>query len=378
MKAPTTVAPGRPVAPMDPIQYESNAATSVGAISWSEHLRRFRRRVVTIPALAMIASCLFALLPLLLVATTALDLVRPRRPWARSRAVLSISWIVLCEVVGVVVAFLVWIALLMHRNRERFVRHNAHLQRVWTNALFAGARRIFAMKLELEGELDEKDGPLLVLVRHASLVDTVLTAAVFANRHDLRLRYVLKSELLGDPCIDIVGHRLQNAFVSRGADTRRDVEKIELLTAGLGSKDGVLIYPEGTRFSQRKLERIRARLAPDPIAGPRAARFQNVLPPRLGGTLALLESMSNTDVVIVSHTGLEGAASLGDFWKGELVGKTLRVHVRRVPQASIPRSKAERTEWLMERWHEVDDWVGKASAMDADAPSKQSHQRQAG
>ena len=49
----------------------------------------------------------------------------------------------------------------------------------------------------------------------------------YAIPHQVRLRYVLKRELLLDPCLDIVGNRLPNCFVARsGADAQADIDKV--------------------------------------------------------------------------------------------------------------------------------------------------------
>ena len=107
-----------------------------------------------------------------------------------------------------------------------------------------------------------------------------------------RLRYVLKRELLWDPCLDIVGHRLPNCFIERGAKiSAPEIERIRGLAQDLGPTDGVLIYPEGTRFTPERREAVLARIEArgDTALLERARALQNVLPPRLGGSLALLE-----------------------------------------------------------------------------------------
>lgn len=296
-------------------------------------------------------------LPLGLPILALLDTIRPTRSWARCRALLSLSWIAFCEVVGVVGTFVLWLLFVVHRSPQRFHRHNSALQRSWTSALFAGARWIFQMRLETSGLEQVKDGPVILLVRHASLVDTVLTAAVLANPNRLRLRYVLKDELLNDPCIDIVGNRLPNAFVSRTSKTNADVRKVRSLADTLQADEGVLIYPEGTRFSQKKLQRIQARLKDDPVAGAHASELRHVLPPRAGGTLTLLQNAPDADVVVLAHKGLEGAATLGDFWRGELVGRTLYVSATRFAAEDIPAEARLNPAWLMERWRDVDEWL---------------------
>lgn len=339
---------------------EGVVTTKIFKTSWTEHLKRIRRRSITIPALYCVAAILLLSLPLSIPLLGLLDFVRPTRPWARSRAVLSITWIALCEVVGVLGSLVLWLFYLVHRSPQRFLRHNAALQRVWTNALFGGARRIFNMRLEVSG-LAEAQGPLLLLVRHASLVDTVLAAAVLANPTRLRLRYVLKNELLNDPCIDIVGNRLPNSFVSRSSSSASEIAKIRDLADHLAADEGVLIYPEGTRFSPRKLEQAQARLAGDSLVGPYAARLRYVLPPRPAGTLAILQAAPEADVLILAHKGLEGAATLGDFWRGQLVETTLHVHAWRIAAADIPLEARESPQWLLERWQEVDAWIHSRS-----------------
>ncbi len=332
----------------------------MSAPSWSEHLCRVRRRLVSVPILLLVGSTLALSLPIAIPALAILDLVRPTRPWARCRAVLSLQWIALCEVIGVATSFALWLVFLVHRDQSRFLRHNTALQRLWTTSLFAGAKRIFAMRVEATGLTAATHGPMLVLVRHASLVDTVLTAAVLANPNKLRLRYVLKKELLWDPCIDIVGNRLPNAFVSRGANSEMDLAKVKTLALKLMPDEGVLIYPEGTRFSAAKLRKLQARLASDPVTGPSAAMLRHVLPPRLGGTLALARTLPGVDVVVLAHTGLEGAASLRDFWRGELVGKTLRVRATRIAAKDVPGGADLNAQWLMRLWQDVDTWIDGA------------------
>ena len=51
----------------------------------------------------------------------------------------------------------------------------------------------------LRGTWSHQSVPVIQLVRHASTADTILCAGVIANRRRLRLRYVLKRELLWDP-----------------------------------------------------------------------------------------------------------------------------------------------------------------------------------
>ena len=83
------------------------------------------------------------------------------------------------------------------------------------------SRRIFALRLVVEDAGAAAGGPLLVFARHASLADVLLPAVLVADRERLRLRWVLKRELLVDPCLDVVGGRLPNVFVDRSCGRER-------------------------------------------------------------------------------------------------------------------------------------------------------------
>ncbi|HVE81550.1 MAG TPA: hypothetical protein VND93_01830, partial [Myxococcales bacterium] len=87
----------------------------------------------------------------------------------------------------------------------------------------------------------------------------------------------------------------------------------------------------------------------------------------LGGPLALLDRAGGIDVVFVEHTGFEGAASLASLWKGGLIGRTVRVRIRRFSSDAIPREDRER--WLFDRWAELDAWVARQLEPGALPPS---------
>jgi hypothetical protein len=232
-------------------------------------------------------------------------------------------------------------------------------------------RRIYGIRLEVEGDGDSGPGPLLVFMRHASIGDTLLPAILLSNRHGWRLRYVMKRELLWDPCLDVVGQRLPNVFVRRGSgDSAAEIEAIQRLAVDLGPDEGILIYPEGTRFTPRKRERLLARLerSGDPRLLAKARELRHVLPPRLGGALGLLDRCPEADVLFVGHVGFDGAATLADLWYGRVVGRHVRVCLWRVPARQIPADRDARVDWLYGEWARLDAWIGqKGSGSDVTA-----------
>jgi 1-acyl-sn-glycerol-3-phosphate acyltransferase len=319
------------------------------------------RRLVTVPG--YFAACFLWLgaLPVSLPLALFVDALR------RNRGVLLRSSLVLtvylsAEVLGVAAAGGLWLWRSVFGIRpERWADLHFRLEAWWGSLLFGATIRSFGLRVEIENEQADLDrGPYLLLLRHASTGDTLLASALVSRPHGLRLRYVLKQELLWDPCLDIVGHRIPNAFVDRFSDdSAHEIRRVADLARDLGPRDGILIYPEGTRFSEAKRARLLDRL--DPVDDAKRLEYSRslryTLPPRSGGLLALLEAAPAADVVICAHTGFEGAASLAQIWKGALVHRRVRVQFRRVPREEIPTNRDERIAWIDEEWQRVDAWI---------------------
>jgi 1-acyl-sn-glycerol-3-phosphate acyltransferase len=325
------------------------------------------RRLVTVPSVLLLAAASALLAPLWIPALALADALRPARRGAALRAGAMLAVYVHCEAAGLVASALVWIAGPGRRGpaRERFLRRNLALQRWWATALFGAARRIYALELEVEGAEAAARGPLLLFPRHASVADTLLPAVLVTAPHGIRLRYVLKRELLWDPCLDVVGQRLPNVFVRRGSeDSAREIAAVRELARGLGADEGVLLYPEGTRATPEKRARVieRLRAAGEVERALRAGRLRHLLPPRRGGPLALLEAAPEADVVFCAHTGFEGAATLADLWRGALVASRVRVRFWRVPRAEVPEGHEARIAWLERWWERLDAWVEASRA----------------
>ena len=322
--------------------------------------RRWPRRLLTIPGVILALALVSAALPALVVLALVVDLCRAngRRTLASVRLVLFLEAFLLAEVFGL--AILGATALVTLGSPARRAEITWPVQRLYTSILMAATRTLFSLRFEVEGDdLAAEGGPMLVFIRHASIIDTLIPSTFVANRHEVRLRYVLKRELLVDPCLDVAGHFLPNYFAARdGVDTPGEIEAVRALKSGLGPADGVLIYPEGTRFTARKRRKIIERLLrTDPAAAARAEALGHLLPVRHGGALALLDAAPSCDVIFIGHTGLEGFASITDIWAGALVGRTLRIKIWRERAATIPDTEEARLAWLHARWQRLDDWI---------------------
>ncbi|MFN0109600.1 MAG: lysophospholipid acyltransferase family protein [Blastocatellia bacterium] len=325
-------------------------------------LNIWARRCAMITGYALMWLAIVVTLPLTMALAGVMDTVRGAK-LATVRTIFMVAVFLSCEIVGLVASLLIWLFYVVRggKDQQQFVRWNFDLQQWILRTLFAAAQWLFRLRLEVTGASIER-GPIIVFIRHTSLADTMLPSALFSRRQGLMLRYVLKRELLWDPCIDIVGNRIPNAFVERGTgNIAGGVAIVQRLMDGLTERDGVLIYPEGTRFTPAKFQRSLDKLASGsaPKLYQKAAALRHVLPPRLGGPLSILELNENADAVFCAHTGLESAVTASDLLSGKLVGQTIRAHCWRVAFADIPRDREAQTDWLYEHWMKVDEWVGK-------------------
>lgn len=261
------------------------------------------------------------------------------------------------ELMGLSGAALIY--LITAGNTERREGLFFRLECWWGSSLFTWLARFLSLSVSIEGDEQILPGPVLVFIRHASIIDTAIPVTFISNAKGLRLRYVFKRELLVDPCIDVAGHASPNYFIDRGGSAHEELAGVRKLAENLGDQ-GVLLYPEGTRFTERKKEIALTRLAkthPELVAI--AESFKHCLPPKPAGALSLLDTAPDADVLIVAHRGLEGLANTTDLLSGTVVGARIEVRIWRVSAGAIPFGE-ERRRWLFDWWKRVDDFVGGA------------------
>jgi 1-acyl-sn-glycerol-3-phosphate acyltransferase len=322
------------------------------------YLRRFKG--IAIESLAFVVVTL--LFPLLLVVAAVVDLalwLRRRKPWMAVRLLAFAWWFLFGELRGILGLFA--IGLVTRHGSERRRRLVYDLRIHWAGSHLGGVRVLFGLTFETEGIEDAGPGPQVILIRHASIIDNALPDAVIGRAHGIGLRFVLKRELEMIPTIDIGGRWVPTSFVRRGSsDSATEIERLRVLARDLGPGEGVLIYPEGTRATPEKIARAQAIIAErKPEIAPLANRLEHLLPPRLGGPIALLDESAGADVVVCGHVGLDGFEYISDIWSGGLVGTTVRIRFWRHAAADVPADHDERVAWLYDRWQELDDWVGE-------------------
>ncbi len=350
---------------MTPLQ--PTLALPLRASTGDDLLGRWQRRAFTFPIMLLMWVVANVLLVPAAGLAVVVDVLRPRR-WVLTRTVVFFWFFTWMEVGGLGVAALLWLGTgrFAGLGWARFVRGNQLLQVAWNRALLGVGMWLYGMAVVVEGEdALRAGGPLLVLSRHASTVDTVLPIWLLSRMGRRAFRFVLKRELLGDPCLDVVGNRLPNHFVRRGAeDNSEEVSGARALMRGLEPDGCVVVFPEGGRFSPARRQRLLERLAVSGRAGALelAQALQHTLPPLTEGTLAMAEANSGADLVVVGHAGLEGTTGFPDFMAGGLVGVTLRVKVWRLPYASLPRTREGLCTLLGDQWRAVDAYVASHPA----------------
>ena len=333
-------------------------AFSVGKSSRSA---KWVRRCKTVPALFAAFITTWSLLPILLALAFLFDVLR-RRPLPNVRLLFFGAWWLLMEVVGVTVAFLFWLffAPFKRLSGPTSQRWHSLLQSFWSRGLALGGKHTLRLRWQVEGlECLQESGPLIVLARHGSQGDALLTAALLSAQ-GRRLRFVLKKQLLGDPCLDIVGHRIPNYFVDRDSlNNKNELANIGQLATGLADDEALIIFPEGTRFSNEKLSRAVTALSETAPTRVQAAQaLTSVLPIRTAGTLAAL-AKSTADVVILNHVGIRDISSIKELQASVPLPTPLRFRLWRTPRTELSPgwSEEQLIQWLDAQWASVNTWV---------------------
>jgi 1-acyl-sn-glycerol-3-phosphate acyltransferase len=322
--------------------------------------RRVRGIVAEIIAFVLVT----VLLPLLLLVGLLVDLflkVTRGKPMVAVRLAAFLWSFLATEMFAMVALLAIWIGSggPFGKNGERRRRGIYWLRPRWARSHLGMIQLLFGIDIQVEGTEAALPGRFTLMIRHASIIDNMLPDVLVAGPNGLGIRYVVKRELEAIPVIDIGGRWVPTQFLERiSKDPEGEIATMRRLWEDVGPDEAVLIYPEGTRATQKKIARakeiVRER---QPDVAPLAEPLVNLLPPRLGGPLALLEEGEGNDVLFVAHAGFDGYEYISDIWAGGLVGATIRVKMWRVPATEIPADERGRTEWLYEHWLRMDEWV---------------------
>lgn len=314
-------------------------------------IEKLRRRTISLSGLAAATVAITVSIPFWLPVALVVDLARLRFrfPMARLLA-MGVCWCWI-ECAGVARALGLWL-------RGRSDDHAAHYELMgwWAGALMRSMRATAGMDPRVEGADELAAGDAVILSRHASLGDSLLSGWALATELGLQPRYVLKKELLFDPCLDIVGLRVPNHFLDREAtDGSVELDAIAEMAGGIGPGVVGVIFAEGTRTNDAKRTRAVEKIGErDPERAARLASLRRLLPPRPAGSMAMLDGAPDADVVLVWHTGFDGLDSFGGMMREVARGlPPVRFVARRVARSDVPTG-TDFVAWLDDQWLAMD------------------------
>jgi 1-acyl-sn-glycerol-3-phosphate acyltransferase len=318
--------------------------------------------VVTIPAVFIGLFLLVLTAPVWLPITVIVDLVTGAGRLPTARLGLYAVVFLIHEIIGIAGYGVLTIAHRVMRDRAASLDAHRRIQGWWAGSLVTWAGRLLGLRLDLPDPVDLPPGGLILVSRHASIVDAVVPVVV-SSRANRFIHYVMKRELRWVPTLDLFSRRLGNHFVARGAPG--DTAGITRF-ASTALPDSVLtIFPEGTYSTPATRSRVRAALRRrrgDRELIELAAALRHLLPPRPAGTLALLEAQPHRDVVVLGHVGLERVARLVDLRRRLPLTEPVVVRWWHHPRPELPTGSPQLIDWLNDRWRRLDAWVDDVKA----------------
>ncbi|MBW3563053.1 MAG: 1-acyl-sn-glycerol-3-phosphate acyltransferase [Actinobacteria bacterium] len=334
---------------------------------------RWLRRVLFGPALLTLVGFMLVSMPLAaVIAVIAVPFVPGR--WRPLRILWFAFVYLLVEAVGLVAAFLLWIAsgVGWKLGSPRFLDAHYRLLRLLLGFLVRSARWTFNLSIRVdERDLHSVGGsgrpPIIVLARHAGPGDSFLLVANLLIR-GWRPRIVLKEALQWDPVIDVMLNRLPCRFIPPTREGRAaTVPAIAELAGTMGPDDALVIFPEGGNFTEGRRRRSISKLEElgRHHEADRARSLRHVLAPRTTGALAAINAAPEAEVVFVAHTGLEDLSTPVDLWRGLPMDSDVVAKAWRVYPPDVPDEPDEQERWLFESWVEVDRWIVKQRGAEA-------------
>lgn len=279
-----------------------------------------------------------------------------------SRAILFFWIYFFSEIFAIFASFPIYLLKSVFKiSNQKYIYINFFFQKYWALYLFKSLKYLFKLKISLQGEEIVKNGNFILISRHSSIADTLLGAVFVSYPNEIILRYVLKSELLWDPAIDIYGNRLKNIFINRKEiDFKKSQSDLENLMKDLNSKDGILIYPEGTRFTVNKRKKLIEKFTnnQNKLMLEKTTKLKNLLPPRMRGVKTLIQSAtSKPDLVFCFHEGLDEIVKLKDLLFGRIYNKQITIKFWRISNEHVSKDDKSIDELIYKQWQIMDSMI---------------------
>lgn len=336
-------------------------------------MRDFARRLLMAPSVIVLTAVLAVLLLVAAVcqAVTALGFIVGRRPRWRALRVLSFGVVYAAsDCLCLLACVLLWLASPVPRwrdeNRWR-ARHVRVLDR-FLAILMRTAQLVFGFRLKLESPRSENiaaDRPVIVLGRHAGPGASLVLVHVLLRLRERVPMIVLKARLRLDPALDVLLTRIGCAFIGGVGSHETGPSAVARLAAGLGPRDALVLFPEGSDWTptRHRLAILRLRRNGLNAQATAAASMPHVLPPRPAGTFAALRAAPTAQLAVFMHTGHDDLLDAASVWRALPLQRELHMVWWNEPRPEVA-TEADCASWLNGLWRGIDDWIGEQTAMD--------------
>lgn len=210
---------------------------------------------------------------------------------------------------------------------------------------------------------DDPSGAQLLFARHAGPGDALRLMKIVFRDMGRRCHTVGAAKLQWDPFLDVVGERLGFHYLSQSPnDTVAELDKIRELTAGMGDDETLILCPEGGNYTPKRrasqIDGERARGREDRAA--LAESLKRTLLPKTGGVSAAIEGAPHATVIFLGHAGLDEIHGFRSLWQQMPLQRPVTAQGWTVSLADLPSDRDGRSEWLIDQWRRVDDWIDDA------------------
>lgn len=226
-----------------------------------------------------------------------------------------------------------------------------------------GNRNTFAIynkKRERVKTFSELNYPLssyLMLSNHVSAVDTVIVRMFGISALGIDVKFITKKSVVWMPIVGLAMYMCGFLFIKR--DKKSDAQKIKKWLAALnsGEKKAFIIYPEGTRFTQKKYKESLSFCTKQGLPS-----FNHLLYPRPSGFLLCMQSLNKkkfakiADLTII-YTEKNQKKESPSFWRSLFLPVKGTFHV--LCSIDATDSVADPEKYLIDRFKKKDKIISE-------------------
>ena len=240
---------------------------------------------------------------------------------------------------------------LLPLSRDTFRKTNRFIANSWWSWCVLIVRRLHDVQVLITGDDVPDEENAIVVANHQQMADIpVLFELAWRKGRLGDLKWYVKDVLKYTPGIGWGMLFLDCLFIKRNwTEDKGYIEGVFRRILRDKVPVWVVSFAEGTRSTPAKLERSR-----EYALKQGHPQLEHVLLPRTKGFVATLTALrGHLDAVYDVTIGYEGGfPTLAQWCRG--YSPRVKLHVRRFPVKELPRTDAELTTWLIERYSEKD------------------------